>query len=94
MAYDISPPLSVHSRKTLQQSPCKGTSVKYLKLKRVNLDYVLEQETTEYHISLSQLQGMGDFPEVVPHIKSLYMLRQLPFPIMEVFVLVFAWVFI
>lgn len=89
VAYDISL-LSFHSRKTLQQS--KGTSVKYLKLNRVYLDYILEQERNKY-ISLSQLQGMGNTPELVPHIKSLYMLRQPAFPSMEVFMLPFAWIF-
>lgn len=36
---------------------------------------------------------MGNTPELVPHIKSLYMLRQHAFPSMEVFMLPFAWIF-
>lgn len=90
VAYDISL-LSVHYKKTLQQSPRKVTLVKYLKFSRVNLDYVLEQERAKYGISLSQLQGMGNTPKMVPHIKSLYMLPVLN---MEVLVLAFAWFFI
>lgn len=71
--------LPIHSRKTLWQDPHKGTSVQYLKLNRVNVDYVLEQETARSDISLSLLQRMGSSPKVLQSIKPLYILRQLPF---------------
>lgn len=69
----------IHSRKTLEQSPHKGMSVKYLVLNRVNPDNVLEQETSKCRISLSQLRWLRSTPEMSQPTKPLYTLRQLPF---------------